>query len=54
MSYAQQVAVTMGLAYNDAATSITKGMAIAAAITPIDASAAIALIEVSASNIHLV
>lgn len=50
---AQEFAVTLGLNYNDAATSISGGMAIAAAITPTDTSAAIALIGVNPANIHL-
>ena len=54
VAVSHQFSVTMGLSYNDNITSITKCMAIASAITPTDTSAAIDLIGVSDSNIHLV
>ena len=50
---AQTVAVNLGLNYNTAESSIAQGMAIAAAVTPTDTSAAIKLIGVDPGQIHL-
>jgi hypothetical protein len=46
-------AIDEGLSFNTPADSIQQGMAIAAAVTPTDTHAAISLIGVSASAIHL-
>ena len=45
--------INMGLNYNTPEESITKGMAIASAITPTDTSAAVTLIGVSEANLQL-
>ena len=44
---ATQFAISLGLTYNSAADSITKGMAIAGAVTPTSTAAAIALVGVN-------
>lgn len=49
IAVAQQFAVTWGLSYNDPATSITQGQAIAAAVTPQGIGDAVALIGVAGS-----
>lgn len=46
-------AIDMGLSFNNAADSVQHGMAIAAAVTPTDTHAAIALIGVSTDAIHI-
>jgi hypothetical protein len=49
-----EFSVDLALSYETATASITKGMQIAAAVTPTDTSAAITLIGVDAASIHLV
>jgi len=51
---AQTFAIDWGLNYNTATESITQGMAIAAAITPTSTVAAITLIGVDPTAMHLV
>ena len=53
LTVAKTFAVDWGLNYNTAAESISQGMAIAAAVTPTDTSAAIALIGVTAGELQL-
>jgi methionine-rich copper-binding protein CopC len=54
VAVAQEVSVTLGLSYNDANTSISQGMAIAAAITATDTTAAISLIGIAPDNIQII
>jgi hypothetical protein len=53
IAVAKRIAVDWGLNYLSADASISNGMAIAAAVTPTDTSAAIALVGVSPANINL-
>ncbi len=53
LTVAKTFAIDWGLNYNTAAESIAQGMAIAAAVTPTDTTAAIALIGVSAADMQL-
>lgn len=53
IAVATQFAITDGLTYNAASDSISHGMAIAAAVTPTDTSAAIALIGINSGQISL-
>ena len=53
ITVAKKFSIDMGLNYNTPEESITKGMAIASAITPTDMSAAIALIGVPEANLQL-
>jgi len=53
ISVAKKFSIDMGLNYNTPEESITKGMAIASAITPTDTGAAVTLIGVTEANIHL-
>ena len=53
LTVAKTFAVDWGLNYNTAAESISQGMAIAAAVTPTDTSAAITLIGVTGSELQL-
>ena len=53
IAVATQFSIGMGLNYNTPEESIKQGMAIAAAITPTDTQAAIALIGVPEGNLHL-
>jgi hypothetical protein len=53
IAVAKTFAVDWGLNYNTPSDSISQGMAIVAAITPTDITDAIALIGVSASEMHL-
>jgi hypothetical protein len=53
IAVATQFAITDGLTYNAASDSISHGMAIAAAVTPTDTSAAIALIGIQSGQISL-
>jgi hypothetical protein len=53
IAVAQKFAIDWGLSYNTANDSITNGMAIAAAITPTSTAAAISLIGVDPSALHL-
>ena len=50
---AKKFSIDMGLNYNTPEESITKGMAIASAITPTDTTTAITLIGVVEANLHL-
>lgn len=54
IAVAKTFAIDWGLNYNTSTDSITQGMAIAAAVTPTSTAAAIALIGVSAADLHLV
>lgn len=47
------VAINFGISYNSPADSITKGMAIAAAVTPTDTTAALALIGIAPADLVL-
>ena len=53
ITVAKKFSIDMGLNYNTPEESITKGMAIASAITPTDTSAAITLIGVTEANLGL-
>jgi hypothetical protein len=53
ITVAKKFSIDLGLNYNTPEESITKGMAIASAITPTDTSAAVTLIGVAEANIHL-
>ena len=53
LAVANTFAVTLGLNYNTPEASISQGMAIAAAVTPTSTTEAIALIGVSATELHL-
>ena len=53
IAVAKKFSIDMGLNYNTPEESITKGMAIASAITPTDTTAAITLIGVTEANLHL-
>ena len=53
IAVAKSFAIDWGLNYNTANDSISQGMAIAAAVTPTDTSAAIALIGVTGSDLQL-
>jgi hypothetical protein len=53
IAVARTIAIDWGINYNTGSESIRNGMAIAAAVTPIDTSAALTLVGVSASDIHL-
>ncbi len=53
ITVAKRIAVDWGLNYLSADASISNGMAIAAAVTPTDTSAAIALVGLAPSNINL-
>ena len=53
ITVAKKFSIDMGLNYNTPEESITKGMAIASAITPTDTGAAVTLIGVTEANIHL-
>ena len=54
ITVAKKFSIDMGLNYNTPEESITKGMAIASAITPTDTSAAVTLIGVTEANFLLV
>ena len=54
ITVAKKFSIDMGLNYNTPEESITKGMAIASAITPTDTSAAVTLIGVTEANLLLV
>ena len=53
ITVAKKFSIDMGLNYNTPEESITKGMAIASAITPTDTSAAVTLIGVAEANFYL-
>ena len=53
ITVAKKFSIDMGLNYNTPEESITKGMAIASAITSTDTSAAVTLIGVTEANLHL-
>ena len=53
ITVAKKFSIDMGLNYNTPEESITKGMAIASAITATDTSAAVTLIGVTEANLHL-
>jgi hypothetical protein len=53
ITVAKKFSIDMGLNYNTPEESISKGMAIASAITPTDTTAAVTLIGVSEANLHL-
>ena len=54
ITVAKKFSIDMGLNYNTPEESISKGMAIASAITSTDTSAAVTLIGVTEANLHLV
>jgi hypothetical protein len=54
ITVAKKFSIDMGLNFNTPEESITKGMAIASAITPTDTSAAVTLIGVTEANLLLV
>ena len=54
ITVAKKFSIDMGLNYNTPEESITKGMAIASAITPTDTTAAVTLIGVTEANFLLV